>query len=97
MQIALEATNHFVLRQIVDEIILVPVSHQARQRNQLIVLNPSAAFIYEKIRAGLERDRVLMEMSEEFEGTKESFENDFDQFTKDLLSLEALREKASQN
>lgn len=85
-----EVSKNYVHRKIVDEFILVPIKASLRQKNNLIVLNPIAATIYEKIAEKKSISIIKNEILEEFDATESQIENDFEQFTKELIELEAI-------
>lgn len=53
-----EITSKFVLRQIAEESILVPISVNLRERDCLFVLNPVAGLIYNLIKDNLIKDNL---------------------------------------
>ena len=92
-----EVTKDYVLRQILEEVILVPVSPKARQKNQLIVLNPTAAAFYLGIKAGKNKEEICALAGEEFEIGTASIAQDFDEFLREMKELEVLHERPTQD
>ena len=92
----LELSQNFVFRKILDEVLFVPVSPKAREQNLMLVLNESAAFFVEALKAGKTKDQILQEALEHFDGVSEAeLRQDFDALTEELLAREALRAKAT--
>jgi len=90
----MEVTKNYVLRQILDEVILVPVSPEARQKNRLLVLNPSAAFFYQNLRDGKAQAEIQRLAAEEFSVDSSTLESDFAEFLKEMEELGAIRAKS---
>ncbi|MCO5142159.1 MAG: hypothetical protein M9962_03610 [Oligoflexia bacterium] len=89
-------TKNYILRKILDEIILVPISPDARKENKLIVLNESAAFFYESFCQGLTKEEVLELAKSRFEFEIESnIYSDLDIFSNEMISLGVLEGESS--
>ena len=87
----MQATKNYVLRKIVDESILVPISPSLKHRDCLFVLNPTARAIYEGFRARLSDDEIVERVLEEFDGVEESaLRSDVSRLAQQLVEIEAL-------
>ncbi len=84
-----EPTGKFVVRRIVDECILVPVSPELKQRDTLLVLNETAAKLFE----GLKLPYAELEAAclAEFETTAAELRADYEKFLETLVAVEAIR------
>lgn len=82
-----QLTKNFVMRRILDEVILVPVSPEARQQNNLLVLNPLGAQLMDGLKLGMKRDELLRNALEEFEADEAQLGSDVDRFLSELQSL----------
>jgi hypothetical protein len=84
-------TSNYVMRKIVDESILVPVSPQLKSRDCLFVMNPTACAVYEGLRAGLATDEILQTMLDEYENVRsEELQTDIDELITHMIDIEAL-------
>lgn len=82
-----QLTKNFVMRRILDEVILVPVSPEARQQNNLLVLNPLGAQVVEGVRAGLSAHEIQQQALDEFEAEEAQITSDVDRFLSELHTL----------
>jgi len=89
-----EFTKNYVMRRIVDESILVPVSPSLKRRDTLVVLNPVAANFLEKIKSGKTTCDVFQELLAEFDVEPQILEDDLKQFVQSMMEAEVIREHA---
>ena len=68
----------FVLRKIPNMSVLLPIGDNAKNSTKVLVLNDTAAFIYELLRQGLSRQQILEQMTKEYDVTPEKAEAGFD-------------------
>lgn len=92
-----EFTKNFVLRRILDEVILVPVSPEARQRNHLLVLNAFGAGLVDGIRSGMGREALVARAIEEFDAEEVQIAADVDRFLAELSGLGVIHVAPSGN
>jgi hypothetical protein len=86
-----ETTPNYVLRQIADESILVPVSMQLRERDCLFVLNPVAGLIYRAIKQKSTMAQIMAEVLENFSDVSESeASSDIQECVDQLIHVEAI-------
>ena len=90
MDFTYKPTHHFVVREIVDEVILVPVSPQSRQKNEMLVLNDTAAFFYQCAREGLSKRRILERAQEEFAAEAPEILAGLEDFLREMETREVL-------
>lgn len=84
-------TPNYVLRNIVHESILVPVSASLRHRDCLYVLNPVACAIYEELRAGTNVSDLPQRLQNRFDcDHSTNLSADIDEFISQLIEIEAI-------
>jgi hypothetical protein len=88
-----EPTGKFVMRQIVDEVLLVPVSPDLKQRDTLLVLNESAAAMYSQVAAGKSFPEIESWLCDQFEGAAARLREDYRGFVESMFDLEVIRER----
>lgn len=87
-------TQNYVLRRIVDESVLVPVSPQLKHRDCLFVMNLTAQAVYEGISRGLPLPAIADELAESFEDApRDALSADMQEILGHLLEIEAIRVK----
>lgn len=92
----LAVTQHYILRTIVEESILVPISPSLRQRDCLFVLNPIGRLVYEAIKAGEPLERVCSRVLADYESVSpEEVARDIELFVDQLKDIEAVRDDAA--
>lgn len=79
--------GEFVMRQVLDEYILVPVNDTAARFSGIISLNAVSAFIWKEIEKGTDKKMILENLLREFEVDRETAAADMEEF------LQTLREK----
>ena len=89
-----EVTGKFVVRKIVDECILVPVSPQLKQRDTLLVLNDTAARLLSGIIAGDSYSTIEAKFLAEFDLDPVELEKDFSEFVGTMIAMEAIRARS---
>lgn len=75
-----------VLREIAGETILIPVEDSTGEFNGVFTLTQTAAMIFKNIRDGLEKDKIIENICNEFDVSFDDASNDFDDFVKTLTS-----------
>lgn len=83
-----------VLRRIGEVHLLVPISGEAARSNHIYPLNPTGAFVWERLAAGKTLSETAREVSRAFEVTEEQAEADCREYA-GLLVEEGLLEIAS--
>lgn len=78
--------GEFILREIADEYILIPVGETALDLNGIISLNPVSAEIWKDVQSGKSREEMLANLLEHFEVTEEVAKQDLDEFLQQLQS-----------
>ena len=80
------------MREIMDEIILVPVRETAIHFNGLISLDPVGAFIWKLLERGKTEDEILTAILEEFEVSEDIAQKDMEKFLAELMNQGLLEE-----
>ena len=70
----------YVLRQIRDDYIIVPVGKAALNFNGMITVNEVGAFLWEQLVDKTDRDKLLQNVIDNYEVTREEAEKDLDDF-----------------
>lgn len=68
--------GEYVLRQLMDEYVLIPYKETAEQVNQVITLSEIAAYIYEHMQAVDTSDELADLVSKEYNEPKENVRDD---------------------
>ena len=82
--------KEYVLRQIGDDYIIVPVGKAALSFNGMITVNETGAFLWEQLVEGTNKEELLRTMLETYEVTQEEAERDIDEFLDILYENEIL-------
>lgn len=78
--------GEFIMREIMDEIILVPIGRSAIDYNGLISLDPVGAFIWKLLEQGESEEEILQGILEEFDVSREMAEKDMRIFLQELTT-----------
>lgn len=76
----LKLKGEFILRQIADETILVPVGRTALEFNGIITLNGTGVEIWKGLQQEKSRAQLLEELLEQFDVSPETAARDLDAF-----------------
>lgn len=76
----LKLSKEYVLRQIGDDYIIVPVGATALSFNGMITVNEMGAFLWDKLVKGIDKEELLQTLQEQYEVTQEEAERDVDEF-----------------
>ena len=76
----LKLDKEYVLRQIGDDYVIVPVGKAALDFNGMITVNETGAFLWEQLVEGTNKEELLRTMLETYEVTQEEAERDIDEF-----------------
>ena len=72
--------KEYVLRQIGDDYIIVPVGKSVLSFNGMITVNETGAFLWEQLVEGTNKEELLRTMLETYEVTQEEAERDIEEF-----------------
>ncbi len=84
----MELKREFVLRNIADDWILVPVGKDAIDMNGLIVLNELGVFLWQKIPEAANEEDLLAAVLEEYDVTPDEARTDIADFLKKLREMQ---------
>lgn len=76
----LKLDKEYVLRQIGDDYVIVPVGKAALDFNGMITVNETGAFLWEQLVKGTSKEGLLQTLMETYEVTQEEAERDIDEF-----------------
>ena len=76
----LKIDKEYVLRQIGDDYIIVPVGQAALSFNGMITVNETGAFLWEQLVKGTSKEGLLQTLLETYEVIQEEAERDIDEF-----------------
>ena len=76
----LKLDNEYVLRQIGDDYIIVPVGETVLNFNGMITVNETGASLWEELVKGTSKEGLLQTLMETYEVTREEAERDIDEF-----------------
>lgn len=82
----------FILRNIVDEWIVMPKGTNIKNFEGAIVLNDVSAFIWQQLEKSISREDLLKSILDEFDVSEEVAEADFDEFLTRLRKIDILVE-----
>lgn len=86
----MKINGEFILRQIADETILVPVGQTALKFNGLITLTPVSGFIWRCLEQNMSRAQILEKLLLEYEVERATAESDLDEFLAGLIQWDLL-------
>jgi sensor domain CHASE-containing protein len=76
----LKIDKEYVLRQIGDDYIIVPVGQAALSFNGMITVNETGAFLWEQLVEGTNKEEMLRTLMESYEVAQEEASRDIDEF-----------------
>ena len=72
--------KEYILREIADDYIIVPVGKTAMEFNGMITVNETGAFLWKLLTKETTKEELLHAMLEEYEVSAEEAEADIDEF-----------------
>lgn len=87
----------FVLRQLMEDFILIPCGKTAETVNQVLTLSETAAFIYERAESAKTAEQLVRLVSREYQVDEEDVREDVEEILETLKTagiLEEAEEKA---
>ena len=88
----MKAKPGFVLRNVVDEYILMPTGENIGKFNGTVLLNSVSAFVWEKLQNSLTREELLQEILNEFEVEKAVASADLDTLLETLKGYDVIED-----
>lgn len=80
----MKTNGEYVLREIAEEYILVPIGTTAMEMNGMITLNEVGVFIWNKLQNEYTREDLLNAILDEFEIDEKQAETDLNEFLQQL-------------
>ncbi len=74
----------YVLRQIAGEYLAIPISNEAGEDANIVILNPVSQFIWKELEAEKTFDELLNAVTKEFDVSKEEASADIKEFLEGL-------------
>lgn len=78
----MKAKDGFVLRNVVDEYMIMPTGTNIGEFDGAVVLNEVSAFLWEKLQSSVTREELLNALLEEYDVPKDIAERDLDALLK---------------
>ena len=88
----MKLSGEFVLRQVMDNTVAIPVGQTALQLNGMILLNDVSKVIWNCLECGTEPEAITAAVTETFEVSPEEAETDILEFLDKLRNLQLLEE-----
>ena len=88
----MKLSGEFVVRQVVDTIVAVPVGETALRLNGMILLNEVSKTIWEQLERGVELSQLLRAVTDAFEVSAEEAQADILEFCDKLRKMQLLEE-----
>ena len=88
----MKLSGEFVVRQVVDTIVAVPVGETALRLNGMILLNEVSKTIWEQLEQGAELSQLLRAVTDAFEVSAEEAQADILEFCDKLRKMQLLEE-----
>lgn len=79
--------SKFVTREVGNELIVVPLSANVAQMNELFTLNETAKVIWENLNEGIDMSTLIQTITDTFDIDKYTAEKDIESFLRRLESL----------
>ena len=86
----MKLSGEFVVRQVVDTIVAVPVGETALRLNGMILLNEVSKTIWEQLERGAELSQLLRAVTDAFEVSAEEAQADILEFCDKLRKMQLL-------
>ena len=82
--------NNFLLRNVADSYVVVPVGKMSLDFNGIITLNETGAFLFELLQKGCEREDLIAKLLDEYEVSAEKASADVDKFLEKVKESDVL-------
>ena len=86
-------SNDFILRQVADEYLLIPVGEAALRISGMISLTESGYLLYQQLQSGCDRDRLIRVLLETYEVDAAEAAADVDAFLDKMRKLRILEDE----
>ena len=82
--------KEFILREIVGDIVLVPINKSTSKFDGLITMNEIGKFIWENIESAKDEEELLQRILDEYEVDKDVAKADLDEFLGKLKAVDII-------
>ena len=82
--------KEFILREIVGDIVLVPINKSTSKFDGLITMNEIGKFIWENIESAKDEEELLQTILDEYEVDKDIAKADLDEFLGKLKAVDII-------
>ena len=79
--------QNFVLRNIANEFVLIPIMDDSKSFNGIITVNETGAYIWEKLNLGLEFDEIVHNLLNEYDVDATKAKENTKEFIDELVKL----------
>lgn len=90
----MRVSDEFVLRQVVDEYLLIPVGAAALRISGMISLTESGYLLYQQLQFGCDRDKLIQVLLETYEVDAAEAAADVDAFLDKMRKLRILEDES---
>ena len=90
----MKVSNEFVLRQVADEFLLIPVGSAALRISGMISLTESGYLLYQQLQSGCDRDRLIQVLLETYDVEAAEAAADVDVFLNKMRKLLILEDES---
>lgn len=88
----MRASDNFILRQIADEYLLIPVGEAALKMNGMVRLSESGYLLFQKLQESCTRDDLVRTLLREYDVSESAAGADVDAFLASMQRLDMLEE-----
>lgn len=88
----MKTSDKFILKTIDDESMLVPVNHDYMSVQKIINLNETSLAIYQMVKEGLDKERIINKMLETYDVSEDVLELDVTRILKQFIELGVIDE-----
>lgn len=89
----MKVSNEFILRQVADEFLLIPVGSAALRISGMISLTESGYLLYQQLQSGCSREDLIRILLETYEVEQAEAAADVDAFLDKMRKLRILEEE----
>ena len=86
----MKINENYVLRQISDTWVVLPLGEQTLDFNGMITLNETGSFLWERLEKGCEEEDLVEALLEEYEVTREQASADVAEFVEKLKKADII-------
>ena len=86
----MKINENFVLRQIADTWVVLPLGDATLDFNGMMTLNETGSFLWSILEKGCEQDELVNALLDEYDVTREQAEADVNEFLNKLRNIDCL-------